>query len=135
MLLKRYGSDLWVRGSIIVSIVLLLLVWTPGPLLGYHGQLKTTVYPEDFDEIRSYLLTEAPATNVLALPWHSYLGCSWMGRPVIANPIQRLMHPVRTILADNIEVAHILYSNSTDPRSQMIESFLQSHRMADIVPV
>jgi hypothetical protein len=81
-LLQRYGRDIWIRISLIVSVLLIFLIWSPGPLMGYHGQLSTTVYPSEFEEVRENLLypTIQPSHHptILALPWHSYIGCSWM---------------------------------------------------------
>ena len=55
-LLQKYGRDIWIRISLIVSVALILLIWSPGPLMGYHGQLRTTVYPEEFETLRQSLL-------------------------------------------------------------------------------
>ncbi len=77
-LLRRFARDTVVRMSILVSVLLLFLIWSPGPLMGYHGQLRTTVYPSEFSEVRTQLLTAHDDTKILALPWHSYIGCSWM---------------------------------------------------------
>lgn len=90
-LLRQYGRDMLVRISLVVSVALIFLIWSPGPLMGYHGQLRTTVYPDEFETLRQSLLhpTILPTSypTILALPWHSYIGCSWMGRPTISNPI------------------------------------------------
>lgn len=118
------------------SIVLLFLIWSPGPLAGYHGQLRTTVYPKEFQEVREMLLhpTIQPPyyPTILVLPWHSYIGCSWMGRSTVANPIMGLMHPLPVIVSDNIEVTDILYTNSTSARSQAIEQFLKQKEISII---
>lgn len=57
---QKYGRDIFVRWSIFGIFAILLLVWSPGPLMGYHGQLRTTVYPEGFSVVRTKLLEEAP---------------------------------------------------------------------------
>lgn len=129
-----FGRDIFVRWSIFVTCCLLLLIWSPGPLMGYHGQLRTTVYPESFAQIRSDLLDRAPASKILALPWHSYMGCSWTGRPTISNPIQSLLSPLHVVSSDNIEVGSILYSNSLDTRSKDIERFLSDRQYEILRP-
>jgi len=77
-LLRIFARDIVVQSSILISVLLLFLIWSPGPLMGYHGQLRTTVYPSEFEEVRTELLTTQPDARILTLPWHSYIGCSWM---------------------------------------------------------
>lgn len=60
------------RVSAIVVTTFLFLIWSPGPLLGYHGQLRTTVYPESFEVFRSEMIPSFSG-RILALPWHSYI--------------------------------------------------------------
>lgn len=120
------------RWSIFTTLVLLLLIWSPGPLMGYHGQLRTSVYPEGFFLIREKLMTEEPQAKVLALPWHSYMGCSWTGRPTISNPIQALLSPIGVVSSDNIEVGDILYTNSQASSSKDIEIFIRDHDYSHI---
>lgn len=60
----------------------------------------------------------------MALPWHSYLGCSWTARPTIANPISGLLSPLSVTIANNIEVSDILYSNYSDEKTKNIENFI-----------
>lgn len=131
-LLKKYGKDIVVRVSIIISVLLLLLTWSPGPLLGYHGQLKNTVYPQEFSALRSELLSQNFDEKILVFPWHSYIGCSWMGRPTVSNPISGLMSPLAITSANNIEVSGILYSNYSDPETVAIENFIKNHDTAEI---
>lgn len=126
-ILEKHWRDRVVCISVFSSIILLLLIWSPWSLMGYHGQLKTTVYPEELTTFRIDLERRNYSGTILALPWHSYIGCSWMGRPVISNPIRWLLSPFSVISSDNIEVADILYTNSEDIRSQKIEWFLLHH--------
>ena len=136
-LLQKYGRDIWIRISLIVSVALILLIWSPGPLMGYHGQLRTTVYPEEFETLRQSLLhpiiLPSHYPTILALPWHSYIGCSWMWRPTISNPIKWLLSPLEVVSSDNIEVTDILYSNSVSPTSVSVEKFMQSHLYSDLM--
>ena len=60
-ILERWGRDRVVRSSLCMTILILFLVWSPGSLFGYHGQLSTTVYPRGFEELREILLeTQKP---------------------------------------------------------------------------
>jgi hypothetical protein len=126
-LLEKYGYDIIMRIIIFLSLILLMFIWSPGPTLSYHGQLQTTVYPSWFESLRTDLIQDTFSGKILSLPWHSYMGCKWTGRPTISNPIQWLLSPIRVVSSDNIEVGDILYSNSRDPQSQAIEAFLSSH--------
>lgn len=70
------------------SIILLILVWSPGPLWGYQGQLKTTIYPSELSEARDVLIhmTEhGEADGILVLPWHTYIQCDWIAPLQVAN--------------------------------------------------
>ena len=42
------------------------------------------------------------------------------------------MAPLSVVVADNIEVGQILYSNSASPESEKIEKFLKSHDLSDL---
>lgn len=127
-ILGKYGRDIVVKISVIIAMALLLITWSPGALWGYHGQLRTTQYPVEYHELRDALVTEGFSGRILALPWHSYLGCAWTGRPTIANPIKGLLSPLNVIQSNNIEVGSILYSNYTeDSETKKIETFLHEH--------
>ena len=112
---SKMSQDIVVKISAIFSVGLLLWTWSPGTLFSYQGQLRTKLLNQNF------------SGKILAFPWHSYMGCSWTGRPTIANPIGGLMAPLSVVVADNIEVGEILYSNSTSSESQKIEKFLKLH--------
>lgn len=103
-------------------LVCLLALWSPGMPLGFHGQLTTMRYPPELMEAKNTLQADNPG-KVLVLPWHSYMACSWTNKRIIANLMQIYMAPLRTTTADNIEMT-TLYTNSTNPESQMIEKFL-----------
>lgn len=122
-ILQKWGKDIVTRISIIVSMVLILLIWTPGPLMWYHGQLRNTIYPQSFELFRDETMPGFSG-QILALPWHSYIGCSWIGRPTVSSPIVWLLAPLPVVSADNIEVGDILYSNSDSTRSRDVEAFL-----------
>lgn len=124
--LKKFFHDRIVLSLGIGSIVLSFLIWSPGALMGYHGQLRTTVYPQEFEALRQALIGESFSGRILVLPWHSYLGCRWTWRPTIANPIGWLMNPLPLVSADNIEVGDILYSNSQTEETKLVEEFLRN---------
>lgn len=140
-LFEKYGKDIVMRISLIVSVFLIFIIWSPGALFWYHSQLRTTIYPEEFNSLRTNLLSdswtlssswEIQNTKILALPWHSYIGCTWMWVSPISNPIQWLLAPLSVVSSDNIEVGNILYTNSTDTQSQSIELFLRTHNFNKI---
>lgn len=85
--LQKYMKDRFVMISLALATLLLLLIWSPGPFLSYHGQLRTTTYPLSYETTRSSLLAESPPPRILVLPWHLYIGCSWIARPTIGNPV------------------------------------------------
>lgn len=122
-ILDRWGKDWVMRVSAIIVTTFLFLIWSPGPLLGYHGQLRTTVYPESFEVFRSEMIPSFSG-RILALPWHSYIWCKWISRSVVANPITGLLAPLPVVSSDNIEVGSILYSNSQTGQSRDIEKFV-----------
>ena len=95
-------------------------------LFGFRGQLSTMQYPESFSTVRAELLTSAPESKMLILPWHSYMGCDWTNKRVIANPMASFFSPLSAVSADNIEMGPALYSNSLNPESKIIEDFLSS---------
>jgi hypothetical protein len=126
--IAQQGKKYYMVG-ISLLCVLVLYIWSPGVYGGYRGQLRTTTYPVEFSTLRTSLLADtdiAKKPNVLILPWHSYIACSWTDARVIANPIRDILSPVRTTSADNIEMRDILYSHSTDIRSSDIEKFLST---------
>ncbi len=84
--LQKYAKDRFITISLLLSVLLLLLIWSPGALMTYQGQLRTTLYPLSYESTRSSLLTESPAPRILILPWHLYIGCSWIARPTVGNP-------------------------------------------------
>ena len=57
-MLQRWGRDRLVAISLVLAMSLILLIWSPGPLMGYHGQLRTTLYPTAFETLRTDLLTQ-----------------------------------------------------------------------------
>jgi len=130
VLLRRYAADRLIQSMVVVAVLLLFWIWSPGTLFGYQGQLRTTVYPEEYETLRTEMLSDTTHKKVLALPWHSYIGCRWMGRSTISNPIRGLLAPVAVISADNIEVGQTLYTNSSDPVSRDVEEFLRSHDLS-----
>jgi len=107
-------------------LVLGIVLWSPGMLFGFRGQLSTMRYPESFSTVRAELLMSAPESRTLILPWHSYMGCDWTNKRVIANPMASFFSPLSAVSADNIEMGPALYSNSLNPESKIIEDFLSS---------
>ncbi len=121
---QKLGKDMILRISACITIVLLLLIWSPGSLWGYNGQLKNSIFPYEYEQFRQQKISENFLGNILVFPWHSYLGCSWTGRPTIANPAVGLLSPLNVTVANNIEVGPMLYSNFSDEQTQNIEKFI-----------
>ena len=110
--------------SIITYIFILIIIWSPNVLFWFNGQLKISDYPNEIFQSRDNLI-EFNDTNVLVLPWHSYMACEWSNGKVFSNPIWHILKPVTTIMADNIEVAN-LYTNSNNERSKEIDKFIKT---------
>ena len=62
----------------IIIMQALFLLW------GFSGQVRLTPYPSDWQDINSSLVC-ANGDQTLFLPWHMYMGFSWIGN-VVANP-------------------------------------------------
>lgn len=125
-LLQKFSHDRVVKYSVFTTVIIIFLTWSPGSLFSYGGQLKLSNYPIEYFSAREELLKNNFSGKIVAFPWHSYIGCSWMGRPTIANPIKWVFAPLDIISADNIEVQSILYTNSSNPLSKKIENFLKN---------
>ena len=135
-LLQKWGKYLFVRIGLASCVFILLATWTPGVLLGFAGQLRSIQYPREFDTLRTELIESSHTGAILALPWHSYIACYWTGGRVIANPIKDLLSPAFVFSGDNIEVGNILYTNSGDEKSQLIEKFVRNnHDFAPLRPL
>lgn len=134
--LKKWGKHLFVKIGFIWGIFILVVTWTPGVMFWFAGQLRAIQYPQEFESLRTELITQSHTGTILALPWHSYIACPWTGGRIIANPIKDILAPAFVISADNIEVGNILYSNSWDQKSQMIEDFIRdSHDFSPLSPL
>ena len=68
---SKMSQDIVVKISAIFSVGLLLWTWSPGTLFSYQGQLRTTIYPQDFENLRTELLNQNFSGKILAFPWHS----------------------------------------------------------------
>ena len=49
--------------------------------------MRTSVYPDGYYSVRDILKSETLTGQILVMPWHAYIGCEWIQRPTIANPI------------------------------------------------
>ncbi len=121
-----------------IFFIFLPILYTSSMLFGFMGQLKTIDYPADWYRLREEFLTEGKRSNdsciskkenvtqkcydVLALPWHQYMGYSFVGK-VISNPLEGFFHSVRVIQGDNIEIGNI-YTQSIRPASKIIEKYI-----------
>jgi hypothetical protein len=124
--LLRWFRDRFFSFLAFFLILLSIFLWSPGMIFGFRGQLITMNYQESFSLLRTSLLEMNPQAKILLLPWHSYMACSWTNARIIANPLPTFFSPLRMIGADNIEARSVLYSNSTNPESRAIETFLSA---------
>ena len=119
---KKYFLN---KYAISIYSFLLLIIWSPNVLFWFNSWLKITDYPKEIFASKEYL-KQKKLDNVLILPWHSYTACLWTDRKVIANPIQYILRPIKSISADNIEIEK-LYTNSNSKRSRKIWEFIKTH--------
>jgi hypothetical protein len=102
-------------------IVFIIVLQAPFLLWGFWGQIKPADFPQDWYFIDSYTAgISAKVTcedKILFLPWHMYMGFSWVGRTV-ANPARDFFRcPV--ISGTNME-AGAIFDNSGNPIGQAI---------------
>ena len=115
---------------LIVVIVILPIIYSFS-FFGFHGQLKTTDYPEEWYEVNEYLNRDNNDFNVLFLPWHMYMDYSWL-----PNKNQRMATPAEhfftknVISGDNLEIQGI-YSQSLNPLSKYVEFLLANSEKID----
>jgi len=95
-------------------------------MFGFHEQLGTTGYPQEWYEANDYLNQDEDDFNVLFLPWHLYMDYSWLPNrdKRLGNAAQQFFDkPI--VSGDNIEVPGI-YSQSANPVSKYVEFLLRN---------
>lgn len=111
--LKTRVSQQWSE-LLIGSLFVLPILSAPLMLWGFHGQLKTALYPKDWYEVRDTLNADCRGEcRVLSLPWHYYMRYDFAGR-VIATPVPQFFGNY-ILSSDNPELQGAAsYSSSTD---------------------
>ena len=110
--------------------MILPILWTPASIIGYWGQLNISDYPEDIFTAKKFI-QENIALNetILNFPWHSYMACGWTYGKITSNKSTQLFYPANILRSDNIEIAH-LYSNSSNPVSKDIDTYLKTKKIS-----
>ncbi|MFA6993522.1 MAG: hypothetical protein WC268_02935 [Patescibacteria group bacterium] len=125
------GNKIW-RGLVVTALITLPLLYSPGLLYAFGGQLKNSQYPASWFEVNQLLNEDPNNFKTLVLPWHQYLEFPWSAGKTIGNPADTFFdQPV--IAGDNIEMKYI-YTQSSRPESKFIEDKIISNpdRMIDL---
>jgi len=129
------------KNKIIVSIFLsgVIIMQAPLMLWGLGGQVKPTEYPQDWYEVNEFIKLESYKVHkvenvcndsILFLPWHMYMGFSWIGN-VVSNPAYKFFScPV--IQGSNMEWGGI-YNNSGDTKSEAIQNWIFTKGQMDLL--
>jgi len=115
--LLAWGTDRALKVALTVLVVSLPIAYAPTFFNGLSGQVTGVTVPAGFARA-DRLMGDGPE-QVLALPWHQYLGFPWTGR-VVANPAPALFRR-DVIVGDNVELPGV-YSTSTSTRSAYLQS-------------
>lgn len=126
ILLKASGSGKLVSKiifhSAVVAMLALPLLYSPGLLNSFGGQLYNSNYPTSWFTINDVLNKDHDDFKVLFLPWHGYLSFPFTGNRVIGNPAENFFDkPV--IAGDNLEMGQI-YTQSSRSESKYIEEVM-----------
>ncbi|NBS41630.1 hypothetical protein EBS80_03135, partial [bacterium] len=111
------------RRVTLVASGAVIVLFAPLLLLGLNGSVKPVEYPDDWQTLSASLESSGCAGSTLFLPWHMYMGFSWIGR-VVANPAEEFF-PCRVIQGTNMEWNGI-YDNSGSTKGAAVEAWLRS---------
>lgn len=123
---KEYFKKIFLNNYFVMGyILILILIWSPNVLFWFNGQLKISNYPKEIFQSRDNLI-EYNDTNVLILPWHSYMACEWSYWTVFYNHVKNILLPINVISSDNIEIGHLYTNNKNNNRSKKIDKFIET---------
>jgi hypothetical protein len=105
--------------------VILPFLYSSGLFWGFHNQLYTTHYPQEWYEVNDLLNQDQKNFRVLFLPWHLYMHFDFAGK-VIANPAPKFFDK-EIIAGDNTQLGDI-ETHSFRPESKYIEEILQRRK-------
>ncbi len=114
------GRSWWWLKMITPGLLIVIpLMYSPGMLWGFYGQLRPADYPKSWFEVDRLLVNDQAEFKALFLPWHQYIYLAF-AKTVIVNPADQFFHkPI--IAGDNIEFGSI-YTQSTRSESKYIEA-------------
>ena len=103
---------------LVIPIIYALLIF------GTWGQIRTSTFPTDWQEVRTLLDEDKEEYNLLVLPWEMYVDFPWLKSQWkrLANPAPNFFSQP-TISGDNVKLS-ITPSNSSNPVSKYVESLL-----------
>jgi len=125
---KLTTKKFFMENSAVAGIILAVFIIVQAPLLlfGFNHQVRPTDYPASWYEVDTFLLNRSANSygcreNVLFLPWHMYMGFSWIGNTVANPAVGFFSCPI--VFGTNMEWGGI-YDNSLDARGAKIEKWL-----------
>lgn len=128
----RWASKRWGDTGVSVALgvaLLLPFLLTPVMLWGFGGQLKTSHYPQDWDQINQQLNQENITGRGLFLPWHQYMEFDFAGR-IIANPAEKYFDkPI--IISDNPEFAGISPAYPNQEKRQIEQALASPETLSE----
>lgn len=105
--------------------LLVPLIYSPGMLWGFHGQITPAKYPASWFAVDRLLQRDQEDFATLFLPWHQYIYLAF-AKTVISNPAEQFFSkPI--IAGDNMEFGPI-YTQSTRPESKYVEQTILKHK-------
>lgn len=119
--------------SVVTFFVMVVYIWSPGVYIAYRNQMRTSIYPDGFFSAREVLRNEEEVQKILILPWYSYIGCTWISRPSIANPGVPFFSEFPLVVSERIDVGKILgKNNNIHSESNDVEKFLSDADISNL---
>ena len=121
------------RNAFVVGFFVSAVIVMQAPLLlfGFRGQVVPTQYPHDWYAVNDFILGSTGCHGeTLFLPWHLYMGFSFVGN-IIANPAPAFFTcPIMS--GTDMEWGGI-YDNSQDPEGCTVENWLSTKGSTDLL--
>lgn len=117
----------FIKRVIPALFLLVPLLYSPGMLWGFGGQLCVSDYPKSWFEVNEFLNKDKDNFRTLFLPWHLYMSFSFACNKIIANPAHNFFD--KSVLAgDNMEMGPI-YTQSMRLESKYIEKEILGNKL------
>ncbi|MFA6919328.1 MAG: hypothetical protein WC244_04465 [Patescibacteria group bacterium] len=114
-----------------IFLAAIIIMQTPLLLWGFGGQVRPTNYPADWYEADKLITAESHCQgNILFLPWHAYMGFTWIGN-IVSNPAPSFF-TCSVISGTNMEWGGI-YDNSQDPTGKKVDNWLSASGRTDLL--